>query len=110
MAPTPTPFIKLTGDIRDRMSPVNEFMFDHLYILAFVVVVLVFLIVLKKIKGIYIYKKYKNKSRNTNKWFDWVSYGQHFKDYLNREEEKKNAIFLQRLERREQNRHPKAKR
>lgn len=109
MMPSPTPMIKntITEGVRNTFTPINEWLFKHLYLIVVIVLLFVLFYCIKKVCSYFVYKKYKNKVRKTNKWFNWEEYARVFADYKEREHAKKEQIFAERLQRREQNRNPK---
>lgn len=104
-----TPLIRnpITGGIQDTLAPVNGFLKEHLYFIAIVALVVLLLYLARKAYNNLIFRKYKNKVKPTNNWWNWEEYSIYYQEYRQKEEEKKNAVFIERQKRREQNRNPK---
>ena len=94
-----------TQQIRDKMEPINDFIFSHLTILIFVFALVLALYFLGRFRAYIFYRKYKGKTKETNKWFDWSAYNEHFRKYLQEKQQKENAQILARQERRAKNRY-----
>lgn len=97
----------LTENIKDFFNPINQYLYNHLYLLLPLAFVIIFVLLISRFRKWYFYRKYKGRSKDTNKWWSWGAYYEHFASYLEKKKQAEEKKLLERAKRREQNRHPK---